>query len=104
VQSNAQVRQSPRSLDGVGCSRARNHQARGAEDAAAVRFFDGGVDRLAQSEIVRRNDQAIQCASSRRSALPSNAPKRVGRTRPRIMIGSSPVLRPTYHLLRSTYH
>jgi len=32
-----------------------------------VRFLDGGVHRLAEPEIVRRDDQPIQCATSRRS-------------------------------------
>ena len=74
VQPDAQVRQAPRSLDCVGCGRAADHQARSAEYAAAVRFLDGGVNRLAQPEIVRRDDQAIQCASSRGSTLPSTLP------------------------------
>ena len=36
---------------------AADHQARRAQDAAPVRFLDGGVDRFAEAEIVRRDDQ-----------------------------------------------
>jgi hypothetical protein len=32
-----------------------------------VRHLDGSVDRLTETEIVGRDDQSIQCASSRRS-------------------------------------
>ena len=49
-----------------------DHQACRTQDAAPVRFLDGGIDRVAEAEIVCRDDQAIsgqatQCASSRRS-------------------------------------
>ena len=59
VQSDSQIRRRPRSLDRVGCGGTGDHQTRGAEDAAAMRFLDGGIDRLAQPEIVRRDDQPI---------------------------------------------
>ncbi len=59
MQSNAQVRQGTRTLDRIGRRRTSDHEARGAEYAATVGFFDGGVDRLAKPEIVRRDDQAI---------------------------------------------
>ena len=73
VQTDAKIGQGPRPLDRVGRGGTSDHQARGAENAAAMRFFDGGVNRLAQPEIIRGDNQAIQCANSRRSALQSNA-------------------------------
>ena len=44
-----------------------HHKARSAENAAPVRRLDGDVDWLAEPEIVRRDDQPVQCAISRRS-------------------------------------
>ena len=67
AQLDAQVRQRPRAGDGIASRGSADHEARSAQDAAPVRLFDGGVDRLAETEIVRRDDQSIQCASSRRS-------------------------------------
>ena len=67
VKPDAQVRQGPRALDRVGRRRSADHEARGAEDATPMRLLDRGVDGLAQPEIVRIDDQVIQCASSRRS-------------------------------------
>jgi hypothetical protein len=67
VQTDTQIGQRSRALDRAGRGGRANHQGRGAQDAAAVRCFDGGVDRFAEPEIVRRYDQLIQFASSRRS-------------------------------------
>ena len=67
VEPDTQARQRPRAVDGVGCCRSADHQARRAENAAPVRLFDRGVDRFAEPEIVRRNRQPIQWADSRRS-------------------------------------
>ena len=67
MQPDAQVRQPARPLDRIGgCGRA-DHQACRAQNAAPVRFLDGGIDRFAEAEIVRRDYQPVQCASSRRS-------------------------------------
>jgi hypothetical protein len=67
VQPNAQIGQPPRPLDGVRRRGSADHEARRAQDAAPVRFLDGGVDRFAEAEVVRRDYQLVQCASSRRS-------------------------------------
>jgi len=40
-------------------------------------LLDRGVDGLAQPEIVRIDDQVIQCASSRRSRRNAPAPKKL---------------------------
>ena len=67
MQPDAQVRQPARPLDRIrGCGPA-NHEACRAQDAALVRFLNGGVDRFAEAEVVRRDYQPVQCASSRRS-------------------------------------
>jgi len=67
VQAHAQVRQAPRALYRVGRGRRADHQAGGAQYAFPVCFFHGGVDGFTKAEIVRRYDQMVQCASSRRS-------------------------------------
>ncbi len=67
MQPDAQARQPPRARDGIGRGRRADHQARGTQHAVSVRRLDSGVDLFAQAEIVRRYDQMVQCASSRRS-------------------------------------
>ena len=53
---------SPRNC--IGGSWSADHEARRAENAAPVGFLDGGVDRLAEPEIVGGYDQPVQCANS----------------------------------------
>jgi hypothetical protein len=65
MKPDAQVRQRTRAGDGVGRSGSADHEARGAENAAPVRLLDGGVDRFTQPEVVRGDDQPVQCANSR---------------------------------------
>ena len=67
VKPDAQARQRSRARDRVGRRGRADHEARSAENAAPVRCLDGGVDWLAEPEIVRRDDQPVQCAISRRS-------------------------------------
>ena len=67
MQPDAQVRQPPRPLDSVAGSSTADHEASRAQNAAPMRFLDGGIDGLAQAEVVRRDYQPIQCASSLRS-------------------------------------
>jgi len=47
-------------LDRVGGGRSADHETCGAQYAAPVRLFDGGVDGLAEAEIVGRDDQMVQ--------------------------------------------
>ena len=67
MQPDAQVRQPPRPLDRVGSCGATDHEACRAQNTAPVRFLDGGIDRFAEAEVVRRDYQPVQCAISRRS-------------------------------------
>jgi hypothetical protein len=67
VKPDAQARQRPRARDRIGRRGSADHETRGAQDAASMRLFDRGVDGLAEPEIVRSDDQVVQCASSRRS-------------------------------------
>jgi hypothetical protein len=67
MKPDAQVRQRASASERVGRRRRTDHEARRAQNAAPVRFLDSGVNGLAEPEIVRRDDQPIQCANSRRS-------------------------------------
>ena len=67
VQADAQARQAAGAPDRVGGGGLRHHEARGGEDAVAVRRLDGLVDLGREPEIVGRDDEALQAATSRRS-------------------------------------
>ena len=65
MQSDAQRGQAPRARDRIGGCRRSDHQARGGEDAAAVRRLDRAVDFSSGAEIIRRDDQSLQAMSRR---------------------------------------
>jgi hypothetical protein len=67
VQADAQPRQPPRPRDGVLRRGAGDHEARGRENAVAMRGLDGFVDLASKPEIVGGDDDALQSAGSRRS-------------------------------------
>jgi hypothetical protein len=60
VKPDPEFGQAARAFDRVGCGRSANHETCGAQYAAPVRFFDGGVDGFAEAEIVGRDDQMVQ--------------------------------------------
>jgi hypothetical protein len=60
VKPDPEFWQAAGAFDRVGCGRSANHETCGAQYAAPVRFFDGGVDGLAEAEIVGRDDQMVQ--------------------------------------------
>jgi hypothetical protein len=64
VKPDAQARQRPSARNCVGGRGSANHEARRAENAAPVSLLDGSVDRLAEPEIVRGDDQPVQCTNS----------------------------------------
>ena len=66
VKPDPKARQRPRPRHRIRGRRSADHEARRAQNTAPVRCFDSGVDRLTETEIVGRDDQSIQCASSRR--------------------------------------
>ena len=66
MQPDPKARHGARPRHRVSRRRGADHETRGGENAAAVCCFDCGVDGLAQPKIVRGNDQAVQCAGSRR--------------------------------------
>ena len=82
VQPDAQIRQRPCPFDCIGRRRRADHEARGTQDAVSVRRLHGGVDGLTEPEIVRRYDQVVQCAGSRRSRrkAKNSTPSRSRRT------------------------
>lgn len=67
VKPDTQVRQPSRALHRVGRGWSADHETCGAENTLSMRRLDGFVDGLAEPEIIRIYDQAVQCASSRRS-------------------------------------
>ena len=67
VQPNTKRRQTTRTCQRVVDSSAAHHQACRGEDARCVRELDAFVDLRRQAEIVGRDDQRLQCATSRRS-------------------------------------
>ena len=67
VQPNTKRRQTTRACQRVVDSSASHHQACRREDARCVRELDAFVDLRRQAEIVGRDDQRLQCATSRRS-------------------------------------
>jgi hypothetical protein len=74
MKPNSQVGQPARARDGVRDGRCADHEACRTQNAAPVRFFDGGVDRFAEAEVVRRDDQPVQCARSSRLCMEKNSP------------------------------
>jgi hypothetical protein len=52
--------QPARSLNRIGDGWRPDHQARGRQDAVAMRLFDGLVDRYVQAEIVGAEDEALR--------------------------------------------
>jgi hypothetical protein len=67
MQADAQLRQPTRARDRILCRRAGDHQARSAQDAVAMRGFDGFVDFAGKPKVVGGDDEALQSAGSRRS-------------------------------------
>ena len=67
VQADAQSSEAVGAPDRVGGYGFRHHQARGGEDAVAMRRLDRLVDLGREAEIVGRDDEALQAATSRRS-------------------------------------
>ena len=67
VKAHPEARQPSRALDGIGRRGRSHHQARCGQQAPAMRLFHGLVDLRRQPEVVGRDDQAFQLASSRRS-------------------------------------
>jgi len=62
MQAHPQVRQTPCTFDRVRRSRARNHQARCAENAAPVRNLDRLIDLIGQAVIIGGYDQVTRPA------------------------------------------
>jgi hypothetical protein len=60
MKPDPQAWQTAGAFDRVGRGRSADHEACGAQHAAPVRFLDGGVDVLAEAEIVGRDDQMVQ--------------------------------------------
>jgi hypothetical protein len=60
VEADAEFRQAARAFDRIGCRGSADHEACRAQYAALVRLFDGGIDVLAEAEIVGRDDQMVQ--------------------------------------------
>ena len=82
VQTDPQVGQSMGAGDRIGRRGAPDHQARGRQDAAAMRLFDGLVDRRVKAEIVGADDQPPQPAISRlrrnwKNSTPSRRRRRI---------------------------
>jgi hypothetical protein len=69
VEPDTQVGQPLRALDGVRSGRRADHEAGRAENTAPMRLLDGGVNRLAETKIVGRYNQVVQCAGSRLSRM-----------------------------------
>ncbi len=65
MQADTQSRHAPRARNGIRCRRRRDHQARGRENTAAMRRFDGLVDFARRAEVIRRDDQSLQAVSCR---------------------------------------
>ena len=66
MQSDAQARQAARQLRRFGAVALADHQARSREDAAAISNRDRFVHFARQAEVVCRDDQSLQCITSRR--------------------------------------
>jgi hypothetical protein len=60
VKPDAEFRQAAGAFDRIGCGGSADHEACRAQYAALVRLFDGGVDVLAEAEIVGRDDEMVQ--------------------------------------------
>ncbi len=67
VKSDAQTRRTPRDRNCLVGRGACYHEARGAQDARAMREFDGLVYLARKAEIVGRDDDSPQRAASLRS-------------------------------------
>lgn len=65
MKADLEARHAPRPSHRIGGRRGADHQARGGENSVTMRFFDGLVDRLVETEIIRREDEALQLAISR---------------------------------------
>jgi hypothetical protein len=60
MQANTQGRQIAGAGYGVTGGIARHHQTGGGQDAVAMGALDGFVDRDGGTEVIRRDDQALQ--------------------------------------------
>jgi hypothetical protein len=66
MQPDPKPRQIAGAPHGIGRSGAIHHEACGAHDAMPMRRLDRRVDLLGQAEVIRRDDQVLQGALSRR--------------------------------------
>jgi hypothetical protein len=62
MQSHSQVRQRTCAAHSIAGGVARDHQAGGVQRAGSVRQFDRFVDRLTETKVVRREDNAPHIA------------------------------------------
>ena len=62
MQSDPQVRQRPRAAHSISGGGARDHQAGGVQGAGSVRLFDRFIDRMTETKVVRREDNAPHIA------------------------------------------
>ena len=67
VQSDLERREPARPRNGIVRGVAAHHQARGGQNAFPVCRLDRFVDLKCEAEIVGRDDEALQCATLRRS-------------------------------------
>ena len=64
MKADPQLWQPPRPSDGVRGRRSSDHQACGAEKPATVRDLNRFVDLFGEAEVIRGNDEVVQCESS----------------------------------------
>jgi hypothetical protein len=67
VMADPQLWQPPRPSDGVRGRRSGDHPACGAEKSATVRDLNRFIDLFGEAEVIRGNDEVVQCESSRRA-------------------------------------
>jgi hypothetical protein len=67
MEADCEPGQPARHRDGARRRWRSDHQARGGQDAFNMRGLDGPVDLVSKAEIIRRDDEKLQCAVSRRS-------------------------------------
>jgi hypothetical protein len=82
MQADPQIRQAAGPRHGVSRGGGADHQARGRQNAAPVRFLDSFVDGGIEPEIVCADDQAFQLAISRlrrnwKNSTPSRSRRRI---------------------------
>jgi hypothetical protein len=65
--ADPQLWQPPRPSDGVRGRRSGDHPACGAEKSGTVRDLNPFIDLFGEAEVIRGNDEVVQCESSRRA-------------------------------------